>query len=97
MNVSGSGRFSINLIQDDPERIDKPRQYKGLKDRGVGDLLMQSLMDVHLNEVVPSYWRGECRKVLRVIKRILIQYIVYHLRLEVAYYNDRYARPREIR
>mgnify|MGYP001207303608 CR=1 FL=1 len=93
--IGCSGRFSINLIQDDPERIDKPRQYKGiLKDRVCRGSSYAIFDGCPPERGCSIILRGECRKVLRVIKRILKFSIsvAYHLRLEVAYYNDRYAR-----
>ena len=92
--IGSSQKFSVKIINNDSERVEKNVQIEGiLKDR-----ICKGSCYIYLDGCPPKQGcsiilRGECRGVLHQIKRILKFSIIvaYHLRLEVAYYNDRYA------
>ena len=92
--IGSCQKFSIKSIQNDPERIKRSENYAGI----LGDRAYKGSSYIFLGGCPPILGcsvilRGECRAILSQIKRILkfCVIVAYHLKLEVAYYNDRYA------
>ena len=87
-------KFSVRVVQDDPEKIRKPSKFECILKERICRGSSYVVLDGCPSELGCSViLRGACRETLREIKNILNFSIIvaYHLRLEVAYYNNRYA------
>ena len=87
------GRFWLRLVRDDPERLRSIKQTRVL-----GDAAQRGATYAYLEGCPPELGctivlRGADRDTLKHIKEIIrfSVMVAYHLRLEVAYYNDRSA------
>ena len=84
----------MRLVQDDPERMEKAPLSGGILKSRVCRGSSYVFLDGCPRELGCSIiLRGADRSMLYEIKRIVkfSVLVAYHLRLEVAYYNDRYA------
>ena len=85
------GSFWLNHIQDNPERIQEVTKHSVLRTRVSRGSTYAYLQGCPSELGCSLILRGADRKTLSEVKRIIGFCIVvaYHLRLEVAYYNDR--------
>jgi hypothetical protein len=86
-------KFSLRIVKDDPEKIDQQKQQRILKTRIARGTTYAYLQGCPSEKGCTIVLRGANRDLLNEVKNIISFGILvaYHLRLEVAYYIDRYA------
>lgn len=87
------GHFKLRLVQDDPEKSTKEHVQRILRTRISRASTYAYVQGCPAERGCTIVLRGDLRSTLKEVKRILrfSVLVAYHLRLEVAYYNDRFA------
>jgi len=91
--LGSCGRFWLRLVQDNPEKHSAARPLRILRTRVARGSTYAYLEGCPSELGCTIVLRGASRETLAAVKEIIRFSIViaYHLRLEVAYYNDRSA------
>jgi hypothetical protein len=91
--LGSCGNFLLRLVQDDPEKMDPNAPVRVLRTRISRASTYAYFQNCPAERGCSIVLRGANRNVLAEVKRIIrfSVSIAYHLRLEVAFYADRFA------